>query len=310
METPASYVPPNSFRVMRMLTVHGVCGEIAPATYVLNAVAELLDTPAQEGATRNLVDLMFPIGGNLVRQLRGPGGLSQFPDGPENVTPFRATYGPMSMFEYFEQDLEHKSAFDSYMAGRASWGRRQWFDIVDIEQGVMLGCRKDRDAVFAVHVGGGKGLDLTNFRNRYPDCPGRCILQELPKTLESVQPVPESVELMPHDFFTAQPIQGACLNLLNAMLYDWSEGRCRKILHRTAQAMEPGYSRLFIQEMISKEMGESFRGAALDILMFMVPEEQSGHSGLKVVKLWSGSEGGESIVEAELTDRTEVDPAM
>ncbi|KAL9048527.1 MAG: hypothetical protein Q9162_007687 [Coniocarpon cinnabarinum] len=223
------------------------------------------------------VDLMFPIGGNLVRQLRGPGGLSQFPDGPENVTPFRATYGPMSMFEYFEQDLEHKSAFDSYMAGRASWGRRQWFDIVDIEQGVMLGCRKDRDAVFAVHVGGGKGLDLTNFRNRYPDCPGRCVLQELPKTLESVQPVPESVELMPHDFFTAQPIQGACLNLLNAMLHDWSEGRCRKILHRTAQAMEPGYSRLFIQEMISKEMGESFRGAALDILMFMVPEEQSGH---------------------------------
>ncbi|KAK4504393.1 hypothetical protein PRZ48_005309 [Zasmidium cellare] len=296
-------------RIMRLLAAHGVVDETDVETYRSNPICEKLNTPGEEGATRNMVELMFPIASKLVPQLRAPGGLSEFGDKPGNVTPFAAAYGGQSMFEFLETHAYHKAAFDQFMASRKAGVRKPWCEIVDLTRREMV----DPQSVYVVDVAGGKGHDLLEFRRRFPGSPGRLVLQDLPETFVDLEGEEmEGVELMPHDMFLEQPVRGARYYVFSAVLHDWSDERCRRILERTATAMEPGYSRVLIHDMVLKDKGEGLRGASLDVAMLMMPggkertlsaiEKLLAEAGLRVVRLWPGVPGGESVVEAELVD--------
>lgn len=64
--------------------------------------------------------------------------------------------------------------------------------------------------VLLVDMGGSVGHDLSEFRRKWPNAPGRLVLQDLAEVLahartKSLHP---SIELMEHDFFTEQPVKG------------------------------------------------------------------------------------------------------
>lgn len=60
-----------------------------------------------------------------------------------------------------------------------------------------------------VDVGGGAGYQTASFLERFPNLPGRVVLQDLPEPVEDARSVvPESVERMVHNFFEPQPIKG------------------------------------------------------------------------------------------------------
>lgn len=60
-----------------------------------------------------------------------------------------------------------------------------------------------------VDVGGGAGYQTASLIERFPDLPGRLILQDLAKPIEDAKAVVSSkVELMVHDFFHPQPVKG------------------------------------------------------------------------------------------------------
>ena len=61
--------------------------------------------------------------------------------------------------------------------------------------------------MFLVDVAGGKGHDVSSLRARFPNLPGRLVLQDLPRTLEDLTPR-DGIEIMPHNVFTEQPIKG------------------------------------------------------------------------------------------------------
>ena len=58
-----------------------------------------------------------------------------------------------------------------------------------------------------VNIGGGIGHQCAQFKARYPDLPGRIILQDLEHSIEQALKTP-GVENMVHDFFEAQPVKG------------------------------------------------------------------------------------------------------
>ena len=147
---------------------------------------------------------MFPIGGKLVPLLRETARQGSSPANFQN--PFEYTYGT-SMFDYFMEDAEHKEAFDLWMSSRRAGIKREWFDIYPINSQLLAGSKRDRASVFLVDVAGGKGHDISSLRTRFPDLPGRLVLQDLPRTLENL-PTPIDIEIMPHDLFTEQPIAG------------------------------------------------------------------------------------------------------
>jgi hypothetical protein len=83
---------------------------------------------------------------------------------------------------------------------------QNWFEYYPVKERLRV---DDPSHVLFVDIGGNTGGDVATFKKRFPDLPGRVILQDLPSVIEGAQPSPAGVESMGHDFFTPQPVKGA-----------------------------------------------------------------------------------------------------
>lgn len=77
-----------------------------------------------------------------------------------------------------------------------------------VQDKLIQGARHGRDEALLVDVGGNKGHDLEEFITKWPDCPGRLVLQDLPHVINDAVSLHPSIEPMVHDFFTEQPVKG------------------------------------------------------------------------------------------------------
>lgn len=75
--------------------------------------------------------------------------------------------------------------------------------------------------------------------------------------------------------------------------------------------MKPGYSRLLLNENVTPNIGAHWETTGLDMMMltlFSAEERTSAawhdlierRAGLKIVKIWDGGKGVESVIECEL----------
>ncbi|KAK6392572.1 hypothetical protein LTR65_003703 [Meristemomyces frigidus] len=262
-------------RIMRVITYVGICAETDYATYASNETTAFITQKAFIGAEKHHTDLGFAIGGKLVEMMRTH-GLHQFPEGSDQKSPFEYTYG-MGMFEYLEKDREQKEDFDDYMAARRDPDAPQWFDIYPVEQQLADGPKVDKAAVLLVDVGGGKGHEISKFRQRFPEMPGEVVLQDLPVTVKAIDPRPKGVTLMEHDFFKEQPIQGGCsgrawktevvligpgarLYFLRNIMHDWPDDKCRAILGNIVNAMVSQVFHHLVQQLKSLSRIQSIPG--------------------------------------------------
>ena len=93
------------------------------------------------------------------------------------------------------------------MSSRRAGFRREWFDLYPVESRLVEGADRSSETVFLVDVAGGRGHDILSLNSRFPDLPGRLIVQDLPRTFEDYV-APEGIEAQPYDIFTTQPIKG------------------------------------------------------------------------------------------------------
>ena len=56
-------------------------------------------------------------------------------------------------------------------------------------------------------IGGGMGHKAVAVKKRFPDLPGRFIVQDLPQIIEG-QKLDACMDSIAHDFFTPQPLEG------------------------------------------------------------------------------------------------------
>ncbi|KAH9925251.1 S-adenosyl-L-methionine-dependent methyltransferase [Fomitopsis serialis] len=182
-----------------------------------------------------------------------------------------------------------------------------------------------------VDVGGGIGSMSLTLAKAFPDL---CfVVEDLPITIEKARPIwqtgyPGAVEsgrvrLLPHDFFTEQPVQGAAAYFLRSVLHDWPDDDCVQILSRLRDVMSPE-SRILVADMIVQPpLGSAhFKAAPAplpanygradlikgmhDMVMLSLlngaertPEQLeavANRAGLKVVKIWE-CRGPVSITE-------------
>lgn len=69
------------------------------------------------------------------------------------------------------------------------------------------------DRPLLVDIGGGRGHDLLEFRNRFPEAPGKLVLEDLPSVIDEVRDAQDlnagDVDAVPYDFFAGQqPVPG------------------------------------------------------------------------------------------------------
>ncbi len=119
-------------------------------------------------------------------------------------------------------------------------------------------------------IGGSLGHDLRSFKVRHPSKSGRLILQDLPHVIENAKQNPDlypAIEKMPYDLFTPQPIKGARIYLLRAILHDWPDADAIRILETLRPAVRKGYSKLLIQEIVIPETRPNVRETTRDWTM-------------------------------------------
>lgn len=125
-------------------------------------------------------------------------------------TAFQLGYGTnMGFFEYVQQEPITAKQFNEHMSVYAQ-GRDRWMDagFYPVQERLVQGAGIQKEDVLLVDMGGSFGHDLENFRRKWPDVPGRLVLQDLPEVVCSAKGLDPSIEVMPHDFFQPQPIKG------------------------------------------------------------------------------------------------------
>ena len=97
---------------------------------------------------------------------------------------------------------------------------------------------------------------------------------------------------------------------MHTVLHDWPDAKAQEILMNLKPGLMKGYSKLLINETVIPDQGAHWLSTALDMVMmvnFSACERTEkdwrallGSAGYRIVKIWSGEPGTESLIEAEL----------
>lgn len=104
---------------------------------------------------------------------------------------------------WLSQNLAHKVALIEYM-GLEENVRGRWLDEYPFEQETQ---GWHPSVPVFVDIGGSVSRCCARFKERFPNVPGRVILQDLPSALAHAVHIP-GVEVLAHDFFEPQPVKG------------------------------------------------------------------------------------------------------
>lgn len=135
-----------------------------------------------------------------------------------------------------------------------------------------------------VDVGGGTGQQCVAIKEKFPDLPGKVILQDLPAVVAGAK-LPEGMEAMAYDFFTPQPVKGnrksqshfcsfsnikigAKYYYLRAIMHDHADDECIQILRNIVAAMTDE-STLLLDEIVVPNKNVEWYVTQTDLAMMV-----------------------------------------
>lgn len=95
--------------------------------------------------------------------------------------------------------------FNTFM-GNTMGARKYWIDWFPVQERLLDGAKEASPLL--VDVGGGKGHDVLEFQDKYPQNGRRIVLQDLDAVADDLLNLGPAVERMTYDFFTEQPVKG------------------------------------------------------------------------------------------------------
>ncbi|KAA6411723.1 MAG: hypothetical protein FRX48_05004 [Lasallia pustulata] len=296
-------------RIMRVISAIGFAAEAHEQSYVSTPLTKAITIPSLEAAVKVCNDLGSRIQIELHDYFRGHGYAC--PTDNSNCA-FQWTFKTEAgYFEYVHSNPEKLSAFNTFMSGNRST-RKHWIDWFPVESEVLSGFSGGVDDVLIVDVGGGKGHDLERFLEKHPQANGHLVLQDLPKTISSIGESKEGIRIMSHNFFSAQPLKGARVYYTHFVFHDWPDDKCRDILRNLMTAMEPGYSKILLNESVlpNRDCPSFFAAGDINMMSILAGIARTRRQwvelvesvGLEVVKIWTSPHSGdvEGVIEAML----------
>jgi hypothetical protein len=169
-------------------------------------------------------------------------------------------------FDWLVKRPREQAAFDLAMSVARQEHGQEWFEVYPVGERLMGSSNTSKDEVLLVDVGGGRGHELAAFKAKFPDLPGRLILEDLPTVIDGVKDMPRGIELLKHDFFTPQPVKGAKAYYMRTVLHDWPDKQAEKILEGIKEVMSPS-SLLLVNEQVIPDSGMPFIPAHWDLTM-------------------------------------------
>lgn len=182
---------------------------------------------------------------------------------------------------------------------------------------------------FFVDVGACHGLDAARLLARHPELPaGSLVIEDLPDILESAVDATavdaQRIRRVAHDFFTPQPTTatGARAYFFHAVLHDWSDEACGRILGHAVTAMRTTTTKagrrrrprqrplLLVYDVVLPAQAAGPFQTALDLALMVTlsgrerTEDQwrrlLADAGLRVRRIFRLPRAVESVIEAEL----------
>jgi hypothetical protein len=294
-------------RLLRALAGAGLVGDVGERTWLATPVTHAMAHEGVSAGFRMIEDMVMGAAIKAGKYLKEAG--YKCPTNPNDGFMQYAFQTKLSSFELFHSIPQVAKDFDAFM-GNSMGARQTWVNWYPFQEHLLEGASTAEDATLLVDIGGGRGHDVIALHNKL-SAPGKIILQDLPSVLENKYELPKGVEAMPYDFFTEQPIKGARAYFYHHILHDWSNYKSIEILKNVVEAMKPGYSKLYIHEMIVPETQVPPYIAMLDMTMMCFNaglertarqwKELLAEVGLEVVKVWPPpEEGAGGVVEAIL----------
>jgi hypothetical protein len=235
---------------------------------------------------------------------------------PQNAVtgPFQYAFDtPLVTYSYWATKPEVADNFNTFMAGKliATKTGQSWEESYPVKEVIIDGFdEKIGDAVF-VDIAGGRGHEVAQLKAKYPNAPGRFVLEDLPSVIDDIKELDSSIERIKYDFFTPQPVKGARAYFMGNILHNWTDQECTQILNNVVEVMVKGYSKLLISDHILPETNCPLPSFGRDIGMLCMHSgvERSEKQwtallepvGLKIAKFRQLGLG-EGLVEAVLKD--------
>ena len=217
----------------------------------------------------------------------------------------------LPFFEWLVATPPHLHHFDSFM-GAYRAGKPDWFEFYPVTERIIEGFDSSVSDVLLVDVGGGRGHDAASFAAQYTSHPGKIVMQDREPVIASVlaQGPNQSFQAQVHNFFTPQPIKGARIYYLHSILHNWGDTDSVKILENLVPALNKGYSRVLLNEIVVSEEEPTLAATSMDLMMlahFGLRERTEAEWGsllakakLRLVKIFSFPGVADSLIEAEL----------
>ncbi|KAI0023438.1 O-methyl transferase B [Xylariomycetidae sp. FL0641] len=165
-------------------------------------------------------------------------------------------------FQYMVENPEQLDHFNKYMALRRQ-AELSWLTVYPVRE--ETAGLTDPERPLYVNVGGGIGHQCAQFKNMYPDLPGRIILEDLPGTVAQALPTP-GVENLAHDFFQPQPVKGAKFYFMRGVPHNHPEHRVKLLFSNIRDAMAAD-SVLLVDETVLPDTGVGFIASSIDLTM-------------------------------------------
>lgn len=120
-------------------------------------------------------------------------------------SPWQAGYNTTEHpFAWLQSHPHHLQLFMMWMALNRE-GLPTWLDAFPFDKEVAQ--NSTPETVLFVDIGSALGHQSIELRQRFPDIPGKVIIQDLPHVIAGWKPSHE-IEAMEYDFFTPQPVRG------------------------------------------------------------------------------------------------------
>ncbi|KAH8766420.1 S-adenosyl-L-methionine-dependent methyltransferase [Hyaloscypha sp. PMI_1271] len=298
-------------RILRGITFAGLATEAGEQLYEANATTHHVKIPSVQAGKIHFYDQGLKSVWAMPEYFKSNG--YKLPSNAESG-PFQFAFDtPLETYSYWATKPEVADNFNTFMAGKlnATSTGQSWEEAYPVKENIMDGFDASISDALFVDIAGGRGHEVGQLKARFPDAPGRFILEDLAPVIDDIKELDSSIERIKYDFFGPQPIKGARTYFMANIMHNWPDEDCAKILKNVVQAMVKGYSRLLVSDDIVPETNCPLKVFGRDIGMLSLHSgsERSEKQwtallepvGLKVVKFWYFAKG-EGLIEAVLRD--------
>ncbi|CAN9391058.1 unnamed protein product [Alternaria alternata] len=228
--------------LLRSMASFGLIKEVEKDVFAASRTTRVFADPHVNGAAPHLSKLHLPVVNALPGYLKG----HDYQDitNPKDLPFHMAMNTELTPFEWMKQDVGSLHTLLSRL---------------------LANFEPTGESALLVDVGGGFGQHSVAFKKKFPELPGRIVVQDVPSTLAHAPKV-DGIEFQAHDFFTQQPIRGAKFYYLRHIMHDWADEDCVRILSSIIPAMG-SESRILIDEVVLPETKVPWQVAMMDLAM-------------------------------------------